>query len=895
MSTSNKIGIGGMFPTVTQTGEFDSSQAHHLAAFLLAIENINDKHDGIYDDLLPDHTLVSAIQAPAGTVQVGTAMANWASAFNNTGVFGFVSALPNDETVVADMIGVQSKIFQVNSVARDTRLSQYVYMPYRFMTVSVTSFDGLVMQSMLCDYFEARKLVIITDSGYDSRGTVNELLDESSCTFDVLETIEIRVMADYEWVLKDAMATGARYFALVLYEPGMAAGFLTHAHEEGAFNDDSVIVITEKMATDIFDHFSPSADVAAIMKGVFSVEYWPEYSVQNSPFGMDFVSRFAAQPSTTGSIVNGKHVCNDAMDDNGQFYLYRAQNNASLCTGLDFTHYAHHIEEQLYMPLTYDAVLLLAHTIHTALEYDVSLTDTDAIVELIVANITTFEGVSGPIKIDDGNGDFENFARGTREEGNHYLFTNFDEAEYEAGNHSMVTVGNYSYYDEVAEFATCSPALMAVKPCYDPVFRTGLADITPDMPPPVYETFSVGVSATLTFFSALNLVTLLLFAVVTIKYRKVQAIKASQPVMLFTILFGGALALIRGIMGLIPASDGDCNARVFIGHLAFAVMFGSLFVKSWRVHVLVNSRALKRIKFTAGQAFTLLCAIVGAALVYLIILDVVAKPHLSYASEIIANQEYLTPRCSFEFSQFQTVLMAIEAVFMLFSFRICWNIRSVPDAFNESMSIAQAMMFTILVGGLIIPIVFLFGLDPLITEFLTSIGFEIASLVVLWTLFGPKAMNLLNLGGPSSILARISDKNKIVPVDHDGSVRKGGDAASIAAAAAIFKGMKLRDRVQLCHVEIAKWQGLLVQQMQCHSDGDSGSASAGSAASENQGGDLIGGSSLHGSATNTSYAAVTQDVGGMPSSPGSKYKPIIGERDCDRSSAVAEFNVEELG
>jgi hypothetical protein len=119
MSTSNKIGIGGMFPTVTQTGEFDSSQAHHLAAFLLAIENINDKHDGIYDDLLPDHTLVSAIQAPAGTVQVGTAMANWASAFNNTGVFGFVSALPNDETVVADMIGVQSKIFQVNSVARD--------------------------------------------------------------------------------------------------------------------------------------------------------------------------------------------------------------------------------------------------------------------------------------------------------------------------------------------------------------------------------------------------------------------------------------------------------------------------------------------------------------------------------------------------------------------------------------------------------------------------------------------------------------------------------------------------------------------------------------------------------------------------------------------------------
>ena len=54
-STLKPIDIGGLFNAFDKQGRNSSAGAQQLAAFLMAVREINDKHDGEYDDLLPDY------------------------------------------------------------------------------------------------------------------------------------------------------------------------------------------------------------------------------------------------------------------------------------------------------------------------------------------------------------------------------------------------------------------------------------------------------------------------------------------------------------------------------------------------------------------------------------------------------------------------------------------------------------------------------------------------------------------------------------------------------------------------------------------------------------------------------------------------------------------------
>jgi hypothetical protein len=60
------VRIGGLFSPIDQNGNFDYNQAQCLAAFLMAVKEINNKHDGIHDDILPNTKLVVAIRSLGG-------------------------------------------------------------------------------------------------------------------------------------------------------------------------------------------------------------------------------------------------------------------------------------------------------------------------------------------------------------------------------------------------------------------------------------------------------------------------------------------------------------------------------------------------------------------------------------------------------------------------------------------------------------------------------------------------------------------------------------------------------------------------------------------------------------------------------------------------------------
>jgi hypothetical protein len=66
----------------------------------------------------------------------------------------------------------------------------------------------------------------------------------------------------------------------------------------------------------------------------------------------------------------------------------------------------------------------------------------------------------------------------------------------------------------------------------------------------------------------------------------------------------------------------------------------------------------------------------------------VGKPHKSAIVTNVSNRTTFYLKCSYDFDQFHIALFAAEAVALLAGSRLCWAVKDVPDAVNESKFIA---------------------------------------------------------------------------------------------------------------------------------------------------------------------------------------------------------------
>lgn len=157
--------VGGFFSTLDNDGNFDEDQAQSLAAFLMAIEEINNSND-----ILPHTTIVTAIREGRkffGSTEAAHDLA--VSAFD-TGVDVVVGAGNNEETKASNELFNEFHKVQVHTVATHTDLGIGENFPYKTQTTIVDSFQGIVIQHILCFYFKARKIAVFASN--DNLGTM---------------------------------------------------------------------------------------------------------------------------------------------------------------------------------------------------------------------------------------------------------------------------------------------------------------------------------------------------------------------------------------------------------------------------------------------------------------------------------------------------------------------------------------------------------------------------------------------------------------------------------------------------------------------------------------------------------------------------------------------------
>ena len=122
-----------------------------FSSFYLALKEINGKHDGIADDLLPNTNLTFALHdskrsisgAFFGALHLAT------DAFNAQGVSAIVGAASSGPSASAAVVSAQLRIPQISYSATSPQLSDGKQYPYFMRTAPADGIEGVAVAEAL--------------------------------------------------------------------------------------------------------------------------------------------------------------------------------------------------------------------------------------------------------------------------------------------------------------------------------------------------------------------------------------------------------------------------------------------------------------------------------------------------------------------------------------------------------------------------------------------------------------------------------------------------------------------------------------------------------------------------------------------------------------------------
>lgn len=255
---------------------------------------------------------------------------------------------------------------------------------------------------------------------------------------------------------------------------------------------------------------------------------------------------------------------------------------------------------------------------------------------------------------------------------------------------------------------------------------------------PNYVSFSVsqvlqGVNVVMGLLTLVSCITIII-------HRKKEAIKASAVIFMIAMGVGCLLANIAVAMFLLdPITDAACAALPWVTHTAFVLLFGSLFVKTYRVMEIFNvGKTLAIVRINDRQLMSMLGVMMGIVWVTLIVWSSSARATM--VVQLVQYDAYIT--CSTPKWWIFGPILA-EAAFLLYGVYLSIRIRELPSVFNESKYIAASLYNVCFFGSLVI-IVSVFVLnDPYSKRAFVSIGILFCASMTFYLLTVPKFIKLV--------------------------------------------------------------------------------------------------------------------------------------------------------
>jgi hypothetical protein len=194
-------------------------------------------------------------------------------------------------------------------------------------------------------------------------------------------------------------------------------------------------------------------------------------------------------------------------------------------------------------------------------------------------------------------------------------------------------------------------------------------------------------------------------------------------------------------------SEGSCVAAAWLGHWAYTLAYGVLFLKVWRVNRIFRQRKMTVVKHTDGDLLRWVASALGLVTIYLIIWTAVGQPKPTL--KLVSNTIYSI--CESSSDAWPNAIIAIEGVVLAFGVILCVQQRNFPDLFNESSTLAATLYNTIVLGSLAIGISKGLLQDAPAVALFQELAVLLCINVMVLAIFVPKLLFVYRGEGPSSV------------------------------------------------------------------------------------------------------------------------------------------------
>ena len=467
------------------------------------------------------------------------------------------------------------------------------------------------------------------------------------------------------------------------------------------------------------DTWANMANPDDIMLGMIGV--LPGGGDTANTYYQNWLARWQAQ-TATAIQVGDDIICSQRTDDVGNLIFNRTSTDAdpsptkNHCAGL--TNWNDAISN--YAKYAYDAVYTVAFALHDLIEVQGKTTINGAELRQAMVQVQ-FTGLTGAIGFEATTQDrnqgivyeIVNYQTpsGTNLLGGLFGRRGLQQAPGFTG--SMVVIGEY--VAGTGPGTGLSFACAAVGGCARIMWSDGTqgeenkpVDVKQKVT--VYKTKETeeGIRYGFAGLNCLGLLACVIVGLILFIKKDTKLIRAASIKFCLLSLVGAALMFAEALTVVdYPREDLHCSLQVWTYNIGFAILFGALFAKEWRISKIFNNVQLTRVAISDKDLFAYTGGIVGAMAVIMVVWQIVNPvPVKKEYESVVTETKYqeittttVSSYCGFteeDSKYFYYVAMFFKALLLAWGVMLCVQTRSVTDIFNESKQIALAVYLTAL-------------------------------------------------------------------------------------------------------------------------------------------------------------------------------------------------------
>jgi 2',3'-cyclic-nucleotide 2'-phosphodiesterase (5'-nucleotidase family) len=213
-------------------------------------------------------------------------------------------------------------------------------------------------------------------------------------------------------------------------------------------------------------------------------------------------------------------------------------------------------------------------------------------------------------------------------------------------------------------------------------------------------------------FAALGLLLSVVMCLLIFLKRNERAIRATSPNFGYLICLGGVLASIGALLTVVPVDTVDCMAAMWLVVIGFVLIFGSLFVRTHRIHAIFNTHSLQALSKRMHTDFSLLQRLFVIFIVDVAILIVFQVMDPQTRRPVMVSDGFQAEiACKSDDSTFILALIVYNAALMVWGIYLAIRTRNVDSNFNESAFVGMAVYNCTFIGIIALALILTLNTD----------------------------------------------------------------------------------------------------------------------------------------------------------------------------------------